>query len=416
MSRPVSPRRTIAEHAAAVLALAELAHPGTRHAPLLDATGRHLAADAHARLAVPPFDNAAMDGFAAHAKDLAALPATLPVAGDIPAGAAAAPCPDGHAVRVMTGAPVPPGADIVVVPVEQTDIPRGPVPLPAEVTVHAAETGRDHIRRAGSNVGVGEVVAKRGTLVDAGTLAALVSTGVREVEVTEQPRVTVLSTGDELVAWPGDIKGAEIPNSNLPMLAAIARAAGADVTELHARDGAAEFRALLDTACEDHHVVVTSGGVSAGAFDVVREVLAGDAASTAWFGHVAQRPGGPQGLATWRGTPVVCLPGNPVAAFVSAHLYLTPLIRAAAGETRGLLPHERPRVRASVAPDFPAPKPGTALLVPVRLSYEKTPPRAEVLSPLAPGSHMVASLAGCDGVAVREASSSTSPEVDVLLI
>ncbi|WP_350354577.1 molybdopterin-binding protein [Corynebacterium aquatimens] len=127
------------------------------------------------------------------------------------------------------------------------------------------------------------------------------------------------------------------------MLAAIARAAGAEVTQLHARDGAAEFRSLLGSACAEHNLVVTSGGVSAGAFDVVREVLEGtDAAGSsdgaAWFGHVAQRPGGPQGLATWRGTPVVCLPGNPVAAFVSAHLYLAPLIRAAAGETRGLLP------------------------------------------------------------------------------
>ncbi|UIZ93328.1 molybdopterin molybdotransferase MoeA [Corynebacterium sp. CNCTC7651] len=421
--------RTIAEHAAAVLALAGLARPGTQRLPLFDAAGLHLAADVPARFAVPPFDNAAMDGFAVHASDVAGAtgdtaagtPVTLPVAGDIPAGAHAESCPPGNAVRVMTGAPVPPGSDIVVIPVEQTDIPRGPVPLPAEVTIQDVQAGRDHIRRAGSNVGVGGIVARQGALVDAGTLAALVATGVREVKVTARPQVAVISTGDELVPWPGEIQGAQIPNSNLPMLAAIARAAGAEVTQLHARDGAAEFRSLLGSACAEHNLVVTSGGVSAGAFDVVREVLEGtDAAGSsdgaAWFGHVAQRPGGPQGLATWRGTPVVCLPGNPVAAFVSAHLYLAPLIRAAAGETRGLLPHERPRVRASVAPDFPRPKPGTTLLVPVRLDYGETTPRAEALSPLAPGSHMVATLVGCDGVAVREASSSMGPEVDVLLI
>lgn len=415
MSTLTAPR-TIAEHAAAVLALADLAHPGTQRVPLVDALGRHLAAPATARFAVPPFDNAAMDGFLVHAADLAALPVTLPVAGDIPAGVEAVACPAGRAVRVMTGAPVPPHPDLVVVPVEQTDIPRGAVPLPEQVTINTAQSGRDHIRRAGSNVAVGAQVAGPGARIDAGLLAALVATGVREVEVTRTPRVAVLATGDELVSWPGDITGAQIPNSNMPMLAAIARAAGAEVHALHVPDGAAELRAALDHACAAHDIVVTSGGVSAGAFDVVRDVLESGGTDDAWFGRVAQRPGGPQGLATWRETPVVCLPGNPVAAFVSAHLYLTPLIRAAAGATAGIAHDERPRVTARASETLPRPHRNATHVVPVRVDYAGGTPRAAAFSPNAPGSYMVASLVGIDGLALVEASARESSEVPVLLI
>ncbi|MCP1387323.1 molybdopterin molybdotransferase MoeA [Corynebacterium sp. TA-R-1] len=413
---PHTAPRSIAEHAAAVLALAGLAHPGTQRLPLADAFGRHLAAPATARFAVPPFDNAAMDGFLVHAADLAALPATLPVAGDIPAGAEACLLPAGCAVRVMTGAPVPPGEGIVVVPVEQTDIPRGPVPLPEHVTIHDVHAGRDHIRWAGSNVAAGAQVAGPGECIDAGLLAALVATGVREVDIVRTPSVAVLATGDELVAWPSEITGAQIPNSNMPMLAAIARAAGAEVHALHVPDGTGEFRAALDHACAAHNIVVTSGGVSAGAFDVVREVLESGGTGDAWFGRVAQRPGGPQGLTTFRETPVVCLPGNPVAAFVSAHLYLTPLIRAAAGATAGLAYAERPRVTARAGETLPRPHHSATHVVPVRVDYAGDTPRAQAFSPAAPGSHMVASLVGIDGLALVEASARESSDVPVLLI
>ena len=222
--------RTIDEHLAEVLALAA---PRTESLLLVDATGHALASPAHARFAVPPFDNAAMDGFAVRASDLEGDldgdgPWTLPVAGDIPAGADPVDCTQGHVVRIMTGAPIPASIDdLIVIPVEQTNIERGPVELPKQVTINAADAKRGHIRRAGSDTPVGAVVADVGTVIDAPTLAALVSTGVREVEVYALPRVAVITTGDELVSWPEPITGAQIPNSNAPLLAQIARDAGA---------------------------------------------------------------------------------------------------------------------------------------------------------------------------------------------
>lgn len=417
--------RTITEHTDAVLALAR---PRAESFSLFDATSLTLAADTPARLPVPPFANSAMDGFALHAADLAAAGlaaaglatgdaaggggaggARFPVAGDVPAGGEAIACPPGHAVRVMTGAPVPPGEDIVVVPVEQTDIAPGPVPLPAAVTVRRFDPARSHVRAAGSDAAAGHVVAAAGTVVDAATLAALTAAGVRKVEAYLPPRVAVISTGDELVAWPGDVSGSQIPNSNLPMLAEIARAAGAGpVAEFQASDrvggpggggagGAGGFAAAFKAAAADADLVVTSGGVSAGAFDVVR--AATQPSGTMWFGHVAQRPGGPQGVGTFAGTPLLCLPGNPVAAFVSAHLYLVPLIRAFAGRTAGLRLENRPRVRAEVAESFTRPHPEKTLIVPVQLLFDAASVHATQCFPGA-GSHRVASLSGADGLAV----------------
>ena len=304
----------------------------------------------------------------------------------------------------MTGAPIPAGEDLVVIPVEQTDIPRGPGALPAQVTIRTADTTRDHIRRAGSDVGVGDVVAKQGTFIDAGTLAALVATGVREVEVYAKPRVAVITTGDELTAWPEQIQGARIPNSNAPMLAHVARGAGAaDVTQFHTRDGVEEFTAALENAAETHDIVVTAGGISAGAFDVVR--AATGHAKNMWFGSVAQRPGSPQGVGVIVDTPVLSLPGNPVAAFVSAHLYLVPLIRACAG--RG----PQPTFKVKPAPEFPAPHPRVTRVIPVRLDDSQV---AHAFSQ-ATGSHLVASLTGIDAVALMPPGARTPDMLDVIL-
>lgn len=425
--------RTIAEHTDAALALAR---PRVKSLSLVHATGLTLATPVAARLPVPPFANSAMDGFAVHSADLAGAADgagaggagwRLPIAGDIPAGAAAVECPPGHAVRVMTGAPVPPGHDITVIPVEQTDIPAGPVPLPDAVTIRRFDPARRHVRAAGCDVCAGDVVAEPGTVLDAAALAALVATGVREVEVFAAPRVAVISTGDELVAWPGDISGAQIPNSNLPMLAEISRAAGAGVvTAFQAGDtdagGAAAgctgtagatggFAEAFNRAAADADLVVTSGGVSAGAFDVVRATT--QEAGGMWFGHVAQRPGGPQGIGTYQGTPLLCLPGNPVAAFVSAHLYLVPLIRAFAGYTRGLRAHERPRFAAEVGSGFPAPLPGRSLVVPARLDFAGPRPYATAAF-AGTGSHRVASLAGVDGLVILPPAGDAPAEPAVL--
>ncbi|MEH0146796.1 molybdopterin molybdotransferase MoeA [Corynebacterium sp. Q4381] len=408
--------RTIAGHTEVVLALAS---PRRESRLLVDATGHILAAPATSRLSIPPFDNSAMDGFIAHDADLGGEgPWTLPVAGDIPAGAQPVDCPPGAAVRVMTGAAVPRGGDLVVIPVEQTDVAAGPVPLPETVTIHARTPGRSHIRRAGGDIAPGDVVAEAGTVCDAATVAALVSAGVREVEVFARPTVAVITTGDELVSWPDTPEGATIPNSNLPMLARIAKDAGAaSVVELHAGDragGEHDFRRVLERAASQYDVVVTSGGVSAGAYDVVKEVTAG---ATMWFGHVAQRPGGPQGVGSWGSTPLVCLPGNPVAAFVSAHLYLWPLVRAAAGHTTGLRLNERAHIRARIGDGFPQPHPELERVVPVTVTFGPEGARAAAFSARA-GSHMVGSLAGVNGFAVLPAGArgaEPAPEADVWL-
>ncbi|MCT2338605.1 molybdopterin molybdotransferase MoeA [Corynebacterium sp. p3-SID1056] len=405
MHAPEQPtaRPSIAEHLDRVLALASPRIE--REVPLDQATGHVLAAPVRGRLAVPPFANSAVDGFAVHAADVRGEgPWTLPVAGDVPAGSAALDCPAGCAIRVMTGAPIADSdGDLVVVPVEQTNIPRGPYPLPTEVTITRVEAGRTHIRTAGENAQPGDTIATPGLRVDAGTLAACVSTGVRTVDVYAHPTVAVVSTGSELRAWPGEISGAQIPDSNLPMVAELAASASeqrARVVRYHVDDDQAA-EATLRRAAAEADLVITSGGVSAGAFDIVRAVSSTDAGM--WFGKVAQRPGSPQGAGTFAGTPLVCLPGNPVAAFVSFLLYGAPLIAAQAGISRGLRFSERPHILAERAADFVnTAKPGVTYAVPVRLHHADGRTVAESFAP-AIGSSFVASLTGIDGLAIVDA-------------
>ncbi|AGF72224.1 gephyrin-like molybdotransferase Glp [Corynebacterium halotolerans] len=398
MSHVGAPARSIDEHLAAVLSLSRTTAPVTL--PSVAALGSVLAADAVATLAVPPFSNSAMDGFLLHAADLnGAGPWTLPVAGDVPAGSTAVEVPRGAAVRIMTGAPVgdPVDPGLIVVPVEQTTTPPGPGVLPAEVTVREVTPGRAHIRRAGANTSPGDVVARAGTRVDAGTLAALVSAGVDSVSTHPPVRVAVISSGDELVE-PGVTPGpGQIPDSNGLMLAALLTEAGvSDVSRAHAGDVDGGFAEELSRACTDNDLVITSGGVSAGAFDVVREVTgAGDM----WFGHVAQKPGAPQGLGVWEDTPLVCLPGNPVAAFVSFHLYVAPLVRALAGHPAPASQLARPHVTAVAEREFPVPR-DRAIIVPVRLDWSTGRAVATPFARRGVGSHLVASLVATDGLAV----------------
>ena len=387
-------RVSMAEHLERVLALAA---PRVERGVALDrAAGQVLAADAVAVLAVPPFDNSAMDGFAVHAADLrGAGPRTLPVAGEIAAGSVPVDCPPGHAVRVMTGAPVPPGEDIIVVPVEQTDISPGPVPLPRSVRILRVDAARSHVRPRGANLAEGGVVAAGGTALDAGALAALISAGVREVDVYARPRVAVISTGDELAAWPGTPGPAQLPDSNLPMLAALVSANGAgEVHRRRAADAPDTFADLLDEAAANTDVILTSGGISAGAYDVVRAAV--EPMGRAWFGGVDQRPGGPQGAGRWKGAALVCLPGNPVAAWVSFHLYVAPLLRTCAHGR----PVPAPQLRARTGAGFRPPRSTSPQVVPVRLDFSGPAPVATPFSRSAHGSSDVTSLTGVAGYTV----------------
>ena len=375
--------RSISAHLEAVLALASPL-PAESAAVGASLIGRVLAADATARFPVPPQANSAMDGFLVHAADLSSPgPWTLPVAGDVPAGAAPIDVPAGHAVRIMTGAPVADTAGMLVVPVENTTTPAGPVALPNNVTITDAPT-KSHIRPAGEDIQPGAPVAAAGTLVAAAVIAALISAGVYSVSAFRRPRIAIISSGEELLSSPAELAPGQLPDSNGPMLAALAGAH----THLHVGDSPADLASALDKLAPSHDLVITSGGVSAGAFDVVHTVLG--STGTSWFGHVEQRPGAPQGYSLWHNTPVLCLPGNPVAAFVDFQLYARPLIAALSGHPA---PRERVNLRARVDSPLPSFR-GRPTIVPVTVDFQAEP---AITSHLSHGSHRIVSLAGTNG-------------------
>jgi len=402
--------RSIHDHLAAVL---ELATP--RAPELVDVARAHrrtLAADCPARLPVPPFNNSAMDGFLVHDADLAgAGPWELPVRGDVPAGGLPRDLAPGSALRIMTGAPIAGDPDgLRVVPVEDTDADRGPGAAPASISITRISRDRSHIRRAGENIAVGELALAAGTVLDAGAVAAAVSCGIERVSVWPLPRVAVISSGDELLS-PGVRPGpGQVPDSNRVMLAALLAEHGiTHITDVHCGDAAPGFRALLDELAADHDLIVTTGGVSVGAFDVVREVTE---PAGVWFGTVAQRPGQHQGAGLWEGVPVVCLPGNPVAAFVSFLLYVPPLLAALAGKRT-----PRPQVSALLTGDGVPSHPQRTVLAPVRLTFTEVGIMATPFHRHG-GSHLVASLADTHGLAVvppGDARLSAGDAVRVLL-
>ncbi len=348
--------RSVTEHVERVVAL--VAPLPVVRLDLVDADGATLAEDQHAQVSLPPFVSAAMDGYAVRLADLPpdGAPVTLRVTGDVAAGAAdGTEIGPGQAVRIMTGAPLPPGADAVV-PVEHTSTGRFVAGTPrAESTVTLARRPRAHVRAAGEDVTRGELLARAGTTVTAATVGALAASGTVVVPVRRRPLVAVISTGAELVPVGGALGPGQITDSNGPMLAAAVRAAGADVVRLGpVPDDPEELRAALDAAVRPvdgsaarpgADLIVTAGGVSAGAADVVREVLAaaGSAAggvTDADAATVAMSPGKPQALARWRGIPWLGLPGNPVGAYASFELFARPAIdhlRGLRGAGEGLL-------------------------------------------------------------------------------
>lgn len=310
---------SVAEHRARVLADVAVLER-TDVLSLVDAQGRVLAADVVAERSVPPFDHAAMDGFAVRAAEVATTPVELPVAGVVAAGDLAPPLPVGAAIRIMTGAPVPPDADLVV-PFEWTE---GGDPVRI---LRSAAAGR-HVRVEGEDVRAGETALAAGTRLGPAQLGLLTSVGTRSVVVRARPRLAVVSTGAELVEG-------HVPDSNSPTLLAAGRAAGAAAAAYGpAPDDLAGFRAQLAAAVDAADVVVSTGGISAGDHDVVKAALRDEGGF--WFGSVAMKPGRPQGCGVLvagdgRRVPVVTLPGTPIAAYASFLLYVVPLLHALAG-------------------------------------------------------------------------------------
>jgi molybdenum cofactor synthesis domain-containing protein len=276
---------------------------------------------------IPPFDNTAMDGFAVRAADTVGAdtePVSLTIVGTVAAGPGDLPTVgEGEAVRIMTGAPIPPGADAVVM-VERTRADGDRVEVQTEVEV------ANHIRRSGEDVRPGDVVIDASTVVTPAHLGVLLSVGCAAVSVVPRPRVAVISTGDELVADGGPLRPGQIVDSNRPTLLALVEAAGFSAVDrgLVADDEAA-IEEALSTAATECDAVVTSGGVSMGDFDHVKVVL-GRLGDMTWM-QIAIKPAKPLAFGTIGDTPVFGLPGNPVSSMVSFELFARPALRRMMG-------------------------------------------------------------------------------------
>ncbi|HUP61716.1 MAG TPA: gephyrin-like molybdotransferase Glp [Thermoanaerobaculia bacterium] len=385
---------------AQALVMSEVTLLGEESVAFDEAFGRVLREDAIADIDMPPADNSAMDGYAVRAAD---LPGTLNVIGDIPAGHVATQRVEaGTAMRIMTGAFVPEGADTVV----QVELTDGGLEV---VTIDTTLAKGTNVRRRGEDVRAGDVVLAKGTRIGAAELAMLAAVQKRAMRVGRRPTVAILSTGDELIGIDEPRRPGTIVNSNAPLLDVLVRGCGA-VPRPHGivRDTREATIAALDAAAASDFVI-TSGGVSVGAWDFVKEALEALGAETK-FWRVAMKPGKPVVLSRLRESLVFGLPGNPASCFVSFHLFVAPALRKAAGESGELFP---PMVRMRLA----APLRG----VPDRRVYVRVRVDARdgelVATPLTKqGSGALTSMLHANGLAVVEAGASADDAAPVVMI
>lgn len=383
--------KRVADHLSDVLSIVRPLTP--LDVQLLDAHGCVLAEDVVAPWPLPQFDNSAMDGYAVRAEDVRAAsedaPVELPVVTDIAAGeterAAIGP---GLAARIMTGAPMPAGADAVV-PVEQTDGGTARV----QITL-AAPAGR-HLRRVGEDVQAGDTVLAAGTFLGAAQIGLLAAVGKERVRVQPRPRVVVISTGRELVEPGQPLDLGQITDSNSFLLTTAAREAGAVAYRVAPVPD--DERALLGRIQDQlvrADMIVTSGGVSAGAYDVVKQVLS--TVGTVTFDKVAMQPGMPQGFGTVgeEATPIFTLPGNPVSAFVSFEVFVRPAIRKMLGVSR----LHRPSVKAVLQTTLRSPEGKRQF---ARARWSPAPDGSYLVTPLTgQASHLLADLAYANALVV----------------
>ncbi len=400
---------TVAEHLARVLSVVQPLAP--LQLGLMDAHGCVLTEDVVAPAPLPAFDNSSMDGYAVRAADVAAAregsPVVLPVTGDVAAGPASPlRVQPGVCVRIMTGAMMPAGADAVV-PVEWTD---GGV---AQVAISRAPAVGANVRAIGEDVAAGETVLTDGTYLGAVQVGLAAAVGRSRVLVRPRPRVVVVSTGSELTEAGQPLTPGRIYDSNSLALTAAAIEAGAIAYRVGiVPDDPRRLAATLEDQLVRADLLVTSGGVSVGAYDVVKEVLS--RLGTVGFDKVAMQPGMPQGFGTIGpdSTPVFGLPGNPVSALVSFEAFVRPALRKMLGAT----PIERPKVRAVTTKALTS-SPGKRSFLRVALEVKKG---AYVVTPVSgPGSHLLAGLSRANALAVIPEDVEKVPvgePVDVLVL
>lgn len=319
----------------------------TESLPLADCLNRVLAQTISAATDLPPFDNSSMDGFAVRSADIAdatpASPRRLRVVADIPAGfAPSASLAPGEAARIMTGAQMPDDADAVI-PVEETDFDQRDAGTPAPDFVEIRKSGNagENVRPRGSDVRNGEVVLTTDRILKPQDLGLLATLGFANVEVYRKPRVGLFSSGDELLDVNAPLEPGKIRDSNSHMLAGLVQSAGAEVVRLGtAKDDFDSVKSLLDRAAQQRvDLIISSAGVSVGAFDFVKAALESNGKMDFW--RVNMRPGKPLAFGEYKGIPFIGLPGNPVSAFVGFEVF----VREALGGLSGLRGANRQTVR-----------------------------------------------------------------------
>ncbi len=318
--------------------------------PISDVNGCVLAQDIYARWPLPSFDNSSMDGYAVIAADLAhaseSVPISLPVIDDIPAGfKSLETLQSGQAIRIMTGAPMPAGADSVI-RVEDTDGGSGVVRIQVPIEVGSC------VRREGEDVQAGDLVLTKGTFIGPRQIALIAAVGHGVISVIPKPRVAVLATGSELVEPGTELKYGLISDSNSFLITAIANDSGATAYRLPpVQDDEDALIEILQDQVHRADLIITTGGVSMGAYDPVKSAFL--KLGTAQFHKVAMQPGMPQGFGSVGepAIPIITLPGNPVSAYVSFEVFIRPAIR----KMRGLKQLERPHRSATLKGELQSP-------------------------------------------------------------
>jgi molybdopterin molybdotransferase len=320
-------------HEARERILSQFSRLETTQCPLEGAVGRVLAETVRAETDLPAFDNSSVDGFAVRAVDVAAAPIVLTVVGDIPAGKR----PDfrletGQAARIMTGAKLPAGADAVAM-VEDTDFGHQAAGTPAPLRVLVQKTVRpgENVRKRGTDLRAGQEILPKGQVLRPQDIGMLAMLGVAQVPVYRKPKVAIVSSGDELLSVDAPPEDGKIRDTNTYTLAALAAQTGCEVLRLGvAADRREAVQVMLDQAVEaGADVIISSAGVSVGAFDFVKEVV--ESAGSLSFWKVNMRPGKPLAFGSYKGIPFFGLPGNPVSAFVGFLVFARPALRRLGG-------------------------------------------------------------------------------------